>query len=63
LSNGINVILPVQPSRKKYFCFHPTQIISLSCASRLLYEGRFAIVTNVGGGMRWTPDVPTTNGA
>jgi hypothetical protein len=25
-------------------------------------EGRFAIVTDVGCGMRWTPIVPLTNG-
>jgi hypothetical protein len=27
------------------------------------FEGRFAIVTDVGGGMRWTRMVPWTNGA
>jgi hypothetical protein len=26
-------------------------------------EGRFAIVTDVGGGMRWTRAAPLTNGA
>ena len=34
--------------------FHLTQIISLSLAVPSPYEGRFAIVTDVGGGMRWT---------
>jgi hypothetical protein len=29
-----NLICPVQSSREKYFCFHPTQITGLLCASR-----------------------------
>jgi len=63
--NRINLILPdgqissrfakrsVQPLLQKYFSSRLTQITSLirpSCPT----EGRFAIVTDVGNGMRWT---------
>jgi hypothetical protein len=41
---------PVQPHRKKYFCFLPTQITGLFLAIPALSEGRIAIVTNVGRG-------------
>jgi redox-regulated HSP33 family molecular chaperone len=35
----------------------------VACALRLVpKEGRLAIVTDVGNGMRWTPMVPLTNG-
>jgi hypothetical protein len=46
--------LSVQPSREKYFAFHPTQITRFFAPSRAPQEGRFAIVTDVGRGMRWT---------
>jgi hypothetical protein len=46
--------LRVQPSSQKYFCFHLAQITGLSRAIPFPIEGRFAIVTNVGFGMRWT---------
>ena len=50
LSNGINLIWAVQPYAEKYFCFHPTQIISSSHAVPSRNEGRIAIVTDVGMG-------------
>jgi len=44
----------VQPCLEKYFDFHSTQITGLSCVIPFPIEGRFAIVTDVGFGMRWT---------
>jgi hypothetical protein len=44
----------VQPRSQKYFHFLPTQITGISFPVPPLLEGRFAIVTDVGGGMRWT---------
>jgi hypothetical protein len=44
----------VQPRFEKYFYFHLTQITGLSRAIPFPIEGRFAIVTDVGFGMRWT---------
>jgi len=44
----------VQPPFEKYFRFHLTQITGLSPAIPFPIEGRFAIVTDVGFGMRWT---------
>jgi hypothetical protein len=53
LSRPFKLIWPVQPHRRKYFAFSETRIAT--CApSRARSEGRFAIVTNVGRGMRWT---------
>jgi len=41
----------------------PTAPKSVACAARLVpKEGRLAIVTDVGNGMRWTLMVPLTNG-
>src|ERR1700677_1561460 len=51
---GINVIWVVQSPSQKYSGSLLTQITSISFASRPNTEGRFAIVTNVGHGMRWT---------
>ena len=46
--------LHVQPPSQKYFGSLLTQITSSSSPSPPDTEGRFAIVTNVGQGMRWT---------
>jgi hypothetical protein len=54
LSNRIELMLPVQSSSKKYFRSLPTQITCISLAIPAHTEGRFAIVTDVGQGMRWT---------
>ena len=51
--NQINVICPVQICLKEYSASRSAQITGVSIASRPT-EGRFAIVTNVGQGMRWT---------
>ncbi len=44
----------VQPPLQKYFCFRTPQITSRTLRIPSHTEGRFAIVTDVGGGMRWT---------
>jgi hypothetical protein len=46
--------LTVQPFSQKYclFSFHPNHFHSLAIPAHT--EGRFAIVTDVGLGMRWT---------
>jgi hypothetical protein len=54
LSNPIKLMLPVQPAPQKYFPSRFAQITSISPAVLLPLEGRFAIVTDVGSGMRWT---------
>jgi hypothetical protein len=46
--------LAVQPSREKYSGSLLTQITCTSFAIPAHTEGRFAIVTDVGQGMRWT---------
>src|SRR5471032_1494917 len=50
----INLMLPVQSSLQKYFRSLLTQITCISLAIPAHTEGRFAIVTDVGCGMRWT---------
>jgi hypothetical protein len=45
---------PVQPRLQKYFASPLTQIKSKILPSRSREEGRLAIVTDVGSGMRWT---------
>jgi hypothetical protein len=55
--------LPVQPLREKYFASPPTQITSRTPAIPSHTEGRFAIVTDVGHGMRWTRAARLTNRA
>ena len=45
----------VQPLHEKYSDFQKYQITLNSAPSRAHTEGRFAIVTDVGRGMRWTP--------
>ena len=47
----------VQPLLQKYFRFHLPQITSPSIVIPPSQEGRFAIVTDVGCGMRWTRHV------
>jgi hypothetical protein len=54
LSNRVKLMLPVQSSRQKYFASRFAQITSISPAVLFPLEGRFAIVTDVGNGMRWT---------
>jgi hypothetical protein len=44
----------VQPLLQKYFCFRTPQITSRTFRIPSHTEGRFAIVTDVGHGMRWT---------
>jgi len=63
LSNPVKLMLPVQSLAKKYFPSRITQIKSISIAIPAHSEGRFAIVTNVGRGMRWTRLRLKTNGA
>src|SRR5436309_3975912 len=60
LLNRINLICPVQSHLQKHFRSSPKQITSLVAPSRP-NEGRLAIVTNVGHGMRWTLMVLLTN--
>jgi hypothetical protein len=48
------LIWAVQSLRKKYSPFVVGQIISTSSPRPASHEGRFAIVTDVGCGMRWT---------
>jgi hypothetical protein len=50
----IKLICPVQTTLQKYSCSRLTQITSISIAIPFPQEGRFAVVTNVGSGMRWT---------
>ena len=53
-SNGSNVICPVQPRLQKYSASHLPQINRTTPRIPSHQEGRFAIVTDVGCGMRWT---------
>src|ERR1035441_9272523 len=50
----INLMLPVQSPLQKYFRSLLTQITCISLALPAHTKGRFAIVTDVGLGMRWT---------
>jgi hypothetical protein len=54
LSNRIKLMLAVQSCLQIYFGFLETQITSASIAVPPSQEGRIAIVTDVGCGMRWT---------
>jgi hypothetical protein len=51
---NFKLILPVQSSPKKFSPSRFTQITSTSSAIPRSKEGRFAIVTDVECGMRWT---------
>jgi len=62
-ASRLNVIWVVQSWRKKYLAFLFPQISAIPLPSRPYHEGRFAIVTNVGRGMRWTLWRRKTNGA
>src|SRR6266436_10156005 len=61
LLNRFNLICPVQSRLQKYFRSGLTQIRCISKPSRPT-EGRFAIVTDVGNGMRWTRERRARNG-
>jgi hypothetical protein len=54
LPDGLFCESPVQPLSQKYSCSLSTQITSTSIAIPYPPEGRIAIVTDVGRGMRWT---------
>ena len=54
LLKRIKLIWAVQSPLQKYFRFLLTQITCTSFAIPARTEGRFAIVTDVGQGMRWT---------
>ena len=57
IARRANQQITVQPFAQKYFCSHLAQITSLSAPIPAHTEGRFAIVTDVGQGMRWTQAV------
>jgi hypothetical protein len=62
-ASHINVDSTVQSSREKYFVLPVGQIIFRTSHRLATHkEGRFAIVTNVGRGMRWTPSGRKTSG-
>jgi hypothetical protein len=50
-----------QALRSKIFLFIGSIISCMVAPSRFLQEGRFAIVTDVGSGMRWTRLLHTTS--
>jgi hypothetical protein len=52
----INVELPVQMQHEKFF-FRLSENHDSLCVVPPLIRGRFAIVTNVGSGMRWTQSI------
>jgi len=54
LPDGQISAFPVQPHLQKYFAFRLAQISSTTLAVSFPEEGRIAIVTDVGNGMRWT---------
>ena len=60
LLKRINVIWVVQSHSQKYSRSLLTQITCISLAIPAHTEGRFAIVTDVGQGMRWTQAAPKT---
>jgi hypothetical protein len=53
LFQGFRADPPLEPPAQKYFSFFFSEIDVISLTSRLDQEGRFAIVTSVGRGMRW----------
>ena len=57
LSNYSNLICPVQSRFEKFFVSFQGQIISSRSCAIPSRTGAFAIVTNVGCGMRWTRGV------
>jgi hypothetical protein len=54
LPDGLFGDFSVQPLLQKYSCSLLTQITFISTAIPSPKEGRIAIVTDVGHGMRWT---------
>lgn len=54
LPDGLFAGMAVQSLLQKYFVSRLTQITFTTCAIPAHTEGRFAIVTNVWRGMRWT---------
>ena len=52
----------VKPLLQKYFASRLTQISCISSAVLSHREGRIAIVTDVGNGMRWTRERQARNG-
>jgi hypothetical protein len=52
--SGIMLIWVVQICAQKYSSFGKSEIVGIFPPFRCPQEGRFAIVTNVGCGMRWT---------
>ena len=54
LQSDFKLIWVVQIATKKYFAFAVGQISANTPAVSCPQEGRFAIVTDVGHGMRWT---------
>jgi hypothetical protein len=58
LLSRIKPMIPVQSLLQKYSGFPNTQISAIASPSPPNKEGRFAIVTNVGRGMRWTRVAP-----
>jgi hypothetical protein len=54
LPDGQISSLPVQPRLQKYSASRLPQINSRTLAIPFPQEGRFAVVTDVGSGMRWT---------
>ena len=61
-SNPIKLMLPVQSSCQKYFASRLAQIKSINPAVLFPLEGRFAIVTDVGSGMRLDAVAPEDEG-
>ena len=61
LSNDLNLISPVQSRARKYIALLIPQNSGVLSLPRAPYEGRFAIVTDVGRGMRWTRMAHQTN--
>ena len=54
LVKEINLIPPVQPYLQKFFAFRFARNTFITSVVLFPLEGRIAIVTDVGSGMRWT---------
>jgi len=63
LLGGLIFRIHVKPSHQKYFAFTEMQIKCMDAAVPPPSEGRFAIVTDVGSGMRWTRGLRETSAA
>jgi hypothetical protein len=62
LPDGLIFRIRVNPARQKYFSF-PEIKFGVYHRHPAPQEGRFAIVTDVGGGMRWTQLLRKTGAA